>query len=71
MYRRKEERGRGERFLSGRGECARDARGAVLWFIRRGCGLSEDVADLRLELGIKSRSVEAELVLVVLGMLNS
>jgi hypothetical protein len=37
----------------------------------QGCGLGEDVADLRFELGEKSKVVEAELVLVVWRMLNS
>jgi hypothetical protein len=34
-------------------------------------GLCEDVADLRFEVGVKGRAAEAELVLVVWGMLNS
>ncbi len=40
----------------------------------RGCGLGEEVADLRfdsMELGVKSSAAEAHLVLVVLRMLNS
>jgi hypothetical protein len=36
-----------------------------------GCGLGEDVADLRVELGVQSSAEEKELVLVVLRMLNS
>ena len=37
----------------------------------QGRGLGEDVADLRLELGVKGGAAEAELILVVLWMLNS
>ena len=37
----------------------------------KGCVLGEDVADLRFELGVKSSEAKAELVLVVLRMLNS
>ena len=37
----------------------------------QGCGLGENVADLRFELGVKSSAAEAELVLVVLRMFNS
>ncbi len=36
-----------------------------------GCGLVEDVLDLRFELGVESSAAETELVLVVLHMLNS
>ena len=32
----------------------------------QGCGLGEDVADLRFERGVESNTAEAELVLVVL-----
>jgi len=35
------------------------------------CGLGEDVANLRFELGVESSAAETELVLVVLHMLNS
>ena len=34
-------------------------------------GIGEDVADLRFELGVKGSSASAELVLLVLRMLNS
>ena len=40
----------------------------------KGCGLGEDVADLRFELGVdsvESSAAETELVLVVLRMINS
>ena len=37
----------------------------------QGCGLGENVADLRFELGVKRSAAEAELVLVVLRMFNS
>jgi hypothetical protein len=52
----------GERFVSARGECARKAIGApsMIRWIRRGCGLGEDVADLRFELSVKSSAAEAE-----------
>ena len=36
-----------------------------------GCGLGEDVANLRFELGVERSAAERELVLVVLRMLNS
>jgi hypothetical protein len=54
--------------VSGRGECVRvnlSGRHHVE-VDTQGCGLGEDVADLRFELGVKSRGAEAELVLVVL-----
>ena len=53
--------------------CAREALWAPLMFrlILRGCGLGEDVADLKFEPGVKSRAAEAEVVLPVLRMLNS
>jgi hypothetical protein len=48
--------------VSARGECARKAIGApsMIRWIRRGCGLGEDVADLRFELSVKSSAAEAE-----------
>jgi hypothetical protein len=52
--------------------CARrEAMGApsMLRLIRRAGGLGKDVADLRFELGVESSA--AELVLVLLRMLNS
>ena len=39
--------------------------------IHRGCGLGKDVADLRLEVGVQISATEAELVPVVLHILNS
>jgi hypothetical protein len=39
--------------------------------IRRACGLGEDVANLRFELGAESSAAEMEVVLVVLRVLNS
>ena len=36
-----------------------------------GCGLGEDVADLRFELGVESSAAVTELLLVVFRMLNS
>ncbi len=56
--------------------CAREALWAPLMFrlILRGCGLGEDVADLRFEPEVKSRAAEAQLVLrvlLVLRMLNT
>ena len=43
----------------------------MLRLIQRGCDLGEDVADLRLELGVKNSAAEAELVLFMLHVLNS
>ncbi len=43
----------------------------MLRLIRRAGGLGENVADLRFELGVNSSAAEAELVQVVLRMLNS
>ena len=42
--------------------CARKVIGApsMIRWIRRGCGLGEDVADLRFELSFKSSAAEAE-----------
>ena len=53
--------------------CAREAIGAssMLRLIRRAGSLGENVADLRFELGVKSSAAQAELVQVVLHMLNS
>ena len=53
--------------------CSREAIGAssMLRLIRRGCGLGENVADVRSELAVKSSAAKAELELVVLRMLNS
>jgi hypothetical protein len=53
--------------------CAREAIGASSMFKvdTQGGGLCEDVTDLRFDLGVKSSAAEAELVLVVLRMLNS
>jgi hypothetical protein len=52
--------------------CTCSGRGAVDFKVDTQCsGLCEDVADLRFEVGVKGRAVEAELVLVVLSMLNS
>ena len=36
----------------------------------QGCGLGEDVAELRFELGVKISAAEAELVLVVVSDLS-
>jgi hypothetical protein len=38
---------------------------------KQDCGLGEDVADLRVELQVESSAAEAELVLLMLRMLNS
>ena len=52
--------------------CACRDRGAIdVKVDTQGCGLGEDVADLRVELGVKRSAAEAELVQVVLRMLNS
>ena len=52
--------------------CACRDRGAIdVEVDTQGCGLGEDVADLRFELGVKSRAAEVEVVLAVLRMLNS
>ena len=34
----------------------------MLWLIRRGCGLGEDVDKLKFELGVKNSAAETELV---------
>ena len=52
--------------------CAREDIGAInIKVYTQGCGLGEDVANLRFELGVESSAAETELVLVVLRMLNS
>ena len=59
--------------MSGGGECELmklQERHPCSRLIRR-AGLGEDVADLRLELGVKSSAAKVELVLIVLRMLNS
>ena len=38
----------------------------IRWTVTVHCGLDEDVADSRFELGVKSNATEAELVLDVL-----
>ncbi len=53
--------------MSGMGECVRVAIDVKV--DTQGCGLGEDIADLRFELGVTSSAAEAELVLVVLRML--
>ena len=62
--------------MSGKGVCVtvREAimRSAIDAKVdTQGCGLGENVADLRFELGVKRSAAEAELVLVVLRMFNS
>ncbi len=77
-YLRKGKWSGGERFVSGKGECVREAIGApsMLRFIRRwirkAVALPRMLPTLAFELGVKSSAAEAELVLlVVLRMLTS
>jgi hypothetical protein len=66
---RKEARGLG---VGGVSVCTCRDRGAIDVKVDMQCsGLGEDVANLRFELGVKDSAAEAELVLVVLNMLNS
>jgi hypothetical protein len=37
----------------------------------QGCGLGEDVSDLRFELGVESSAAETKVFLIVLCMLNT
>ena len=55
------------------GVCVCEYIGAssILRFDTQGCGLGENVTDLRFELVVKCSAAEAELVLVVLCTLNS
>ncbi len=57
--------------MSGRGVCEEIGASSMLRLIHRDVVFTRMFADLRFELGVKSSAAKAELVLVVLRMLNS